>query len=398
MAYSNVTPPLLPAYDSETYSFYLLVFNYEQGAEDWYMVHLYYCSWRFQYTEGVGVVGSPVTFHSMYSDGSWSEIEEIDGQTLALNPGLKGNVYQRIYTNANIFNGDEIWLAADTVTPVEEEEPKKFPFKQWMGFYAAALCSKARAFPQRELVAWETLFYGVVRARYSTNNGKGVSVLWEYDEQAEQNVVGVGDALRISVDDEEIVLVADQMHEQNPSSKDTLTGNKWLMYTNDNFATDDGTDILLREDLGSADLYFREQGVYLLKIDRRSTVNKLLIMYNPHLYNGYKFPVIPERDKSVWPCAAIVFTKNDYHPSCIFSKVSIEDGDYATTDAENVLRYRYDGQTASWSTEAQEGSVEYIFGTEYKRFLWSNYDVLYRTSSGSVVSFEKSDPPSPVYE
>lgn len=150
MAYSNVTPPLLPAYDSETYSFYLLVFNYEQGAEDWYMVHLYYCSWRFQYTEGVGVVGSPVTFHSTYSDGTWSEIEEIDGQTLALNPGLKGNVYQRIYTNANIFNGDEIWLAAEMVTPVEEEEPKKFPFKQWMGFYAAALCAKARAFPQPE--------------------------------------------------------------------------------------------------------------------------------------------------------------------------------------------------------------------------------------------------------
>lgn len=161
MAYSNVTPPTLPAYDSETYGFYLLVFNYELGSEDWYMVHLIYSAWRFHYEEGLGVTNTGNTFIRTYSDGTWTE-ELQNPETLALNPGISGNVYQRIYTNANIFNGDEIWLAADTVTPVEEEpvpepepeEPKKFPFKQWMGMYLLGVCSPRRAFPQREPIGY----------------------------------------------------------------------------------------------------------------------------------------------------------------------------------------------------------------------------------------------------
>ena len=163
MAYSNVTPPTLPAYDSETYGFYLLVFNYELGSEDWHMVHLIYSAWRFHYEEGLGVTNTGNTFIRTYSDGTWTE-ELQNPETLALNPGISGNMYKRIYTNANIFNGDEIWLAADTVTPVEEEpvpepepeEPKKFPFKQWMGMYLLGVCSPRRAFPQREPIGYPT--------------------------------------------------------------------------------------------------------------------------------------------------------------------------------------------------------------------------------------------------
>ena len=73
MAYGNVTPPTLPTYDAETNGFYLLVFNYELGAENWYMVHLIYGAWRFQYEESVGITNTGNTFTRTYSDGVWSE-------------------------------------------------------------------------------------------------------------------------------------------------------------------------------------------------------------------------------------------------------------------------------------------------------------------------------------
>ena len=155
MAYSNVTPPPLPEYDSDTYGFYLLVFNYRKDAEDWYMVHLIYSAWRFQYEEGVGVTNTAVTFIRTYSDGSWTE-EMQNTETLALNPGMNGVVYQRIYTNANIFNGDEIWLSENSVTPVETE---KFPIKDFLNGLIMALCGRAVQYPKREPVAY--LYNGV---------------------------------------------------------------------------------------------------------------------------------------------------------------------------------------------------------------------------------------------
>lgn len=158
MAYGNVTPPPLPEYDSGTYGFYLLVFNYEKDAEDWYMVHLIYSAWRFHYEEGVGVTNTTVTFTRTYSEGSWTE-EMQNTETLALNPGLGGVVYQRIYTNANIFNGDEIWLAENTVTPVETE---KFPIKDFLNGFIMALCGRTVQWPKREPVAF---LYGPDKVR-----------------------------------------------------------------------------------------------------------------------------------------------------------------------------------------------------------------------------------------
>lgn len=154
MAYSNVTPPTLPEYDSETYGFYLLVFNYRLNEEDWYMCHLIYGAWRFQYEDGLGVTNTGTTFTRTYSEGSWAE-ETQNTETLALNPGASGVVYQRIYTNANIFNGDEIWLAENSVTPVEGQ---KFPVKDFINGMIMALCGSAVQWPKREPVAF---LYGV---------------------------------------------------------------------------------------------------------------------------------------------------------------------------------------------------------------------------------------------
>lgn len=151
MAYGNVTPPTLPTYDAETNGFYLLVFNYELGAESWYMVHLIYGAWRFQYDEGVGVTNTGNTFTRTYSDGVWSE-ESQNTVALALNPGVNGQVYQRIYTNANIFNGDEIWLAENTVTPLDEEQ-RQINMKSQLAGFIAGWCSPVRQFPKPEPTA-----------------------------------------------------------------------------------------------------------------------------------------------------------------------------------------------------------------------------------------------------
>ena len=152
MAYGNVTPPTLPTYDAETNGYYLLVFNYELGADNWYMVHLIYGAWRFQYEEGVGVTNTGNTFTQTYSDGVWSE-ESQNTETLALNPGVNGQVYQRIYTNANIFNGDELWLAENTVTPLDEEQ-RQINMKSQLAGFIAGWCSPVRQFPKPEPVAY----------------------------------------------------------------------------------------------------------------------------------------------------------------------------------------------------------------------------------------------------
>ena len=146
MAYSNVTPPPLPEYDTETYGYYVLAFNYKIGEEDWYQVHLWYSAWRFHYEEGLGITNTANTFWRVYGDGSWTA--EMPGpETLALTPGIYGNSYQRIYTNANIFNGNEIYLAENSVTPVDGA---KFPLLDFVKGLIMAYCSPRRTFYKRE--------------------------------------------------------------------------------------------------------------------------------------------------------------------------------------------------------------------------------------------------------
>lgn len=152
MAYSNVTPPTLPEYDTETYGFYVLVFNYGLGDENWYSVDLFYSAWRFQYDEGVGVTNTGNVSRMTYVDGTWEENVFVpDPGALALNPGINGSVYQRIYTNENIFNGDDIWLAADSVTPGEG----KFPIKEFINGMIMALCSTPKTVAEAEQTSEE---------------------------------------------------------------------------------------------------------------------------------------------------------------------------------------------------------------------------------------------------
>lgn len=154
MAYSNVTPPTLPEYDTETYSFYVLLFSYGLGDEDWYSIDLYYSAWRFQYDAGVGVTNTGNVVRMTYNGDKWVENPFTPEQgELALNPGVQGdgNVYLRIYTNENIFNGDELWLAADSVTPGEG----KFPIKDFMNGMIMALCSSPKAVTEAEQTSEE---------------------------------------------------------------------------------------------------------------------------------------------------------------------------------------------------------------------------------------------------
>lgn len=119
MAYSNVTPPVLPSYDTATYPYRVTVFNYGVGEEDWYQVHLSYSSAPFTF-DGSYVVNNATAYTQVYgsSDG-WTGANETDK---TLSPGLHGSVYQRIATNHNILDGaGDVWLAADAVTEVAEE-------------------------------------------------------------------------------------------------------------------------------------------------------------------------------------------------------------------------------------------------------------------------------------
>jgi hypothetical protein len=147
MAYSNVTPPPLPEYDTEIYGFYILVFSYEIGAEDWYSVQLRYAPWRFSYDEALGITNGGNNFLQVYGDGTWGDWGQ-NQETLAIKPGQVGKTYQRIYTNHNIFDAnDEIYMAADTILPPDEN---RFPILDFLNGLVMALCGRPIQWPSRE--------------------------------------------------------------------------------------------------------------------------------------------------------------------------------------------------------------------------------------------------------
>lgn len=263
MAYLNVKPPALPDYDSEVFGFYLLVFNYELGAENWYMVHLTYGAWRFQYEEGVGITNTGTTFTRTYSDGVWSE-ETQNTEALALNPGLTGNVYQRIYTNENIFAGDDLWLAANTVTPLDEEQ-RFINMKSQAAGFIAAWCSPPRAFPKREPVAWETLWDSKVESVLGGQYNGCQGWLWGTTEDG-TNALAAGDIVRVTVDGSVCNLTVQDMPDYTGFVE---AGNKWLYaYEDDTTYTDDGTDIYFWEYRGGLRFYMRNYGTPHVKFER----------------------------------------------------------------------------------------------------------------------------------
>lgn len=159
MAYENVTPPALPSYDTAAYPKYVLVFDYGAKESDWYQVHLYYSATAFTYNGSVAT-NSGVVFKQVYDDsiGAWTDYGELSG-AVNLSPGLKDGVYQRIYTNHDILDGEgTVWLAADSVTPVEETGVTEEWLHSFKTGLALGLCGKALPW-KAEPVAW--LYNGV---------------------------------------------------------------------------------------------------------------------------------------------------------------------------------------------------------------------------------------------
>ena len=124
MAYSNVTPPALPVFDTTAYPNYVLVFNYYVGATDWYEVHLMASASAFYYDTAAGYATINETSHLRYEisarESEWTEWGAVEAAP-TIKPGQTAQIYQRIYTNHDILDtAGKVWLAADSITPVED--------------------------------------------------------------------------------------------------------------------------------------------------------------------------------------------------------------------------------------------------------------------------------------
>ena len=125
MLYSNITPPDFPVYDTETYSHYLLVFNYSLGSENWYHAVLLCSRTPFYYSTEGGYVTTDSSYLRYVCDKylnsdntSWTEYGELDN-TPTLKPGQNDNVYQRIWTSETLLNTERrVWLKANKATVV----------------------------------------------------------------------------------------------------------------------------------------------------------------------------------------------------------------------------------------------------------------------------------------
>lgn len=121
MAYGNLTVPDLPEYDTVTHGNALLVWDYPLGAEDWYMLALYYSGTPFAYDSAAGVVTNPegISRRRYYSPetGQWTAEQVEQDAPPALSPGRHGEIYQRIWTLRDIRDeSGAVWLRADHVT------------------------------------------------------------------------------------------------------------------------------------------------------------------------------------------------------------------------------------------------------------------------------------------
>jgi hypothetical protein len=132
----------------ESYPYHVLVFDYGAKESDWYQVHLYYSATAFTY-DGSVATNTGTVFWRVYGKDSeaWTDAVEL---TMAptLSPGLKDGVYQRIYTNHDILDGEgTVWLAADSVTPVEETEITAEWIESFKLGLALGLCGKSLYIP-----------------------------------------------------------------------------------------------------------------------------------------------------------------------------------------------------------------------------------------------------------
>lgn len=273
MAYSNVTPPKLPEYDSVAYPYYVLVYNYEKGSEDWYEAHLYYSGTAFTY-DGTKVTNAEgVTRTQVYADGSWTG-EVTTEEAPELSPGLTGSVYQRIYTNHDILDGEgSVWLAADSVTAVETAWAG---LKSWLLGYALGLAGKP--LPISSVRKWETLFDGDITATEQTAADGTTYGISQFSAVLELPSIG-SYILRLTVDGAQ----SGQLENIYPYTTGTVYGNPYLyglaFYDGKapDWCVDTGYDYCLRElytiARGEYTPYFiaRTAGTYHLKIERLVT-------------------------------------------------------------------------------------------------------------------------------
>ena len=155
MAYSNITPPTLPSYDSTLYTHYVLEFEYDNGAENWAAVSMRYSATPFTYN-GAAVTNAGEHHLQTYGSGTgewtyWGTLTE-----LSIAPGVTATGgYRRIWTNHNILDGSgNVWLAANTATPAEANQDRLSIMKSKLAGLIMAWCAPVRQFPQREPVAF----------------------------------------------------------------------------------------------------------------------------------------------------------------------------------------------------------------------------------------------------
>lgn len=258
-------------------------------------------------------------------------------------------------------------------------------------------CVSQGAFPQREPVAWETLFEGAVDPGFYGNRNGYSAHVWHEDD-GWSNVFSLGDVIRVTLDGEETILSVELY---TTADDDLAAGNKWLaFYPDSTWLVDNGLNFYFTFFESSLMGYFRSYEAQALKIERKSAINKPFVMDNPHLYNGFKFPVLPWLDTTEYQHAAILFSSGGYDLYCVFSKVPLEEGNESTTLNAEVLMYRYLGWLGRWDTEAVEGSANdllYYRGYSFGTALWSNY-TLYWKQNGEVEAMLEASDPIPVYE
>lgn len=126
--YSKVTiPGTFPSYNGADYPYCVYVYNYEEGAEDWYQVHRFISSTAFTF-DGYAVT-TDVAQHVVTNGYQTGTVAEEVRPVITF--GMNGNVFQRIYTTRDILdkNGN-VWLAEGSITPIQMPMSQK----QWYSF------------------------------------------------------------------------------------------------------------------------------------------------------------------------------------------------------------------------------------------------------------------------
>ena len=177
---------------------------------------------------------------------------------------------------------------------------------------------------------WETVFDGYVMPQWLSERYNG-NIGWIYDYYGSPNRFNEGDLVRITLNG---VVMYDTMQKDGSAIS---CGNDWLRDLTTSDQVDEGTDFFMVEADGQLRGFFRDgYVVYQLKLEKKSAVNKPLVMTNPHLYGGYKFPKIPERDETAYLYAMIMFMPNrTWWPVCVFSSAPLT-SDYPR-DEETAL-------------------------------------------------------------